>query len=260
MADHVSRDGGMEKNMHATRVCSTALPSAAGVTLQLAARGVLSGAARRVGLGRGITTGDRAFDEKFRMTGAPAGFAAEYMNETLRREMLHTEEGFLIVDDKLFVEREGLPRESATLVAMVQHAKALATRWLELTQGPSRVAKRLDLSELDTQGIGQGPILEARTIDAKSIVARGLLRGYEIELSLLHQGERVDLAVHVSGITPAAWPVLEGLSLPSCALVKLSVSKLELRFDGLAPSPDAVLLALEDAMDAIAASAPSAYR
>jgi hypothetical protein len=259
------RDWSKRGTMEYTRVRTGFVPGMRAVSLRVWPRGPLSRVARSLGLSH-VPTGDPEFDAVFSVTGSPRSVSAAFLDEATRRFLVGAAEGFESDDHTIRVEREGLPRQTSTLVDMIGFIQKLVQRWMTLGQGPAQVAEALGLEQ-------EGPLDLA--ITSGSVVARGIRRGSAVTLALrigeqqiativtsevnVAQDwalERDDAGTLVdkgdrSGCPPAVLSVARGAP-PALLALRQEGGTVELVLEGLSPDPEQVAGILDGVIDAVA--------
>lgn len=204
-----------------------------------------------------------ALRETFHVAGDPPVLATRLLADApLRAALLVSGEGFELAKGHVLLERDGIPEDDATVVALVRHLESIALAWKRLLEGPLRVADGLELAratELALVGEDDATVAEG-TRRLATCAVRVRLRGEDTALCFVVLGLRSEIAEGsmvrddeapdgflLEGALPD--PLLELMQGAPSALVGLRAHGrvVELAFDGLDPPPS-VVLAIVDAV------------
>ena len=142
-----------------TRALSGALPAAGITRIHCVKRDLVLKLSKRLGLAS-LLTGHAEFDDVVHMSGSPTSIVRAFLDGATRR--LIAEHGnFDIEDGRLFLDREGIPMEADSLVAMVRFAEQLVDRWCTLLRGLTRLAESFGLALEPHFDVGGSPALIA---------------------------------------------------------------------------------------------------
>lgn len=248
-----------------THVSSGPLPSAGVTRIHCVRRDLVLKLSKRLGLAP-LLTGHPDFDDVVHVSGAPTSVVHAFLDGPTRRLVAESEGGFDLEDGRLFVEREGIPVEADSLVAMARFAERLVQRWCGLVRATARLAESLQLAPDETFAVGE----------RSGLIARGVHRSRVTTLSLRVDGELALTVVAFEDPSVGEWtmerddndafttsgeppePIRTFVSVAPASLLGMRgiAGTIELAFDGFAPDLAEVMASLDASIDATTPLAP----
>jgi hypothetical protein len=259
-----------------TRVLVGPLPVAESVTLECGPRDIVRLLARKLGIDA-LPTGDDAFDDAVRVSGAPTALILAYLDGPMRRHLAQSPVGFELERGFIVVKREGVPSSPEPIVEMTRFAEGLVERWLALARGPARLAEGLGLTVERAVELGSvgAPSREGAS-SGLARVAFGVVRSRAVTLSLRIDDDHVLTIVSFDAPSVETWALERDATdafttshdapeairtfaegAPSSLVAFRAIEgRLELAFEGLTPDRDEVATTLNGAIDAMTPLAP----
>jgi len=171
------------------KVRAGTLMNLAALDMDVAKRGILGKIAQKMHVAE-VETGDAAFHEELRVTGAPAALARAFLDRMTREHIKDLGEPFTIEGREFVLEREGYPETSEALETMARYAEIMVRRWNVLERAPQRFAAALDfvLAEDRVVLVPGGSV----------VVATGVRRGREVTMEI-HLGDELTTRLRFDG-------------------------------------------------------------
>lgn len=257
---HTQRRGSGNSRTEYTRVVAGPLPAASGTRIRCAKRGVVRKLSKVLGLGE-LPTGHASFDDVVHVSGSPMPIVLAFLDRSTRQLVADSDGGCDLEDATLVVECEGLPAETAPLVAMTRFAERLVQRWCTFARQPARLAEALGLTGTGTaSSFGEGTRVVASGIHRSRSIRLSVRVSESIALTVLSfddsaEGdwtmERSDSEVFTtSGTPPDAVRAFAGVAPASLLGLRSIDGTTELAFEGLGPERDEVRASLDAMIDA----------